>query len=302
MLSRRYAMLGRRFMLLVVSITVFVGGLFAPAGAGQPPKDKALLQLHARDRVKDSAGKDAVRTKVLTWDPKQTAIIICDMWDDHYCINAAARVGEMAPHLNETITVARQQGVLIIHCPSGCMDVYKDTPQRKLAQQAPPVKTKVPLKNWCYIDPAHEPPLPIEDSDPCDDENPREKKRFYNKQHDAIKIAAGDAVTDSAEAYYLMQQKGIKNAIIMGVHTNMCVLGRPFGIRQLVYQGMNVVLMRDLTDAMYNPKQKPHVSHFRGVELVIEHIERNWCPTVTSTDVTGKTAFRFKEDDAPALK
>ena len=50
-----------------------------------------------------------------------------------------------------------------------------------------------------------------------------------------------------------MRQRGIKNVIVMGVHTNMCVLGRPFSIRQMVYQGQNVVLVRDMTDTMYNP-------------------------------------------------
>jgi type 1 glutamine amidotransferase len=97
----------------------------------------------------------------------------------------------------------------------------------------------------------------------------------------------------------LLEQRGIKNVILMGVHTNMCVLGRPFGIRQMVYQGKNALLMRDMTDSMYNPKQKPQVSHFRGTELVIEHIERHWCPTVTSTDFTGQAPFRFKGDERP---
>jgi hypothetical protein len=40
------------------------------------------------------------------------------------------------------------------------------------------------------------------------------------------------------------------------------------------------VLARDLTDAMYDPRQPPYVSHARGTELVIEHIERYWCPSI----------------------
>ena len=72
----------------------------------------------------------------------------------------------------------------------------------------------------------------------------------------------------------------------MGVHTNMCVLGRPFGIRQMVNVGMNVVLARDLTDAMYDPREFPYVSHTRGTELVIEHIERFWCPSILGEDLT----------------
>jgi type 1 glutamine amidotransferase len=79
----------------------------------------------------------------------------------------------------------------------------------------------------------------------------------------------------------------------------MCVLGRPFSIRQLSYQGMNVALMRDLTDTMYNPRMAPYVSHFTGTDLVIEHIERHWCPTITSADVLGGTPYRFDDDQRP---
>ena len=111
-----------------------------------------------------------------------------------------------------------------------------------------------------------------------------------------IEIHDQDAITDSAEAYYLMYQKEITNVIVMGVHTNMCVLGRPFSIRQMVYQGQNVLLMRDLTDTMYNSKQSPFVSHFRGTDLVVQHIERHWCPTITSTDFLTGSPFRFKYD------
>ena len=81
-------------------------------------------------------------------------------------------------------------------------------------------------------------------------------------------------------------QEGIKNVVLMGVHTNMCVLGRPFGIRQMVRLGINVVLARDLTDAMYDPREYPYVSHARGTELVIEHIEKYWCPSILGDDLT----------------
>jgi type 1 glutamine amidotransferase len=83
------------------------------------------------------------------------------------------------------------------------------------------------------------------------------------------------------------------------VHTNMCVLGRSFAIRQMVQQGKNVVLMRDMTDSMYNHLKDPKVNHFRGTELVVEHIEKYWCPTITSSDFTGQPAFRFSEDKRP---
>lgn len=82
----------------------------------------------------------------------------------------------------------------------------------------------------------------------------------------------------------------------MGVHTNMCVLGRPFGLRQLVRNKKNVVLMRDMTDSMYNPKQWPYVDHFTGHDLVISHVERFVCPTITSDQILGGKPFQFKND------
>ena len=82
----------------------------------------------------------------------------------------------------------------------------------------------------------------------------------------------------------------------MGLHTNMCVLVRPFSIGQLVYEGQNVLLMRDMTDTMYNSRQRPFVSHFRGTDLIIEHIERYWCPTITSANFVDDRPFNFKAD------
>jgi nicotinamidase-related amidase len=199
--------------------------------------------------------------------------------------------------MNRVVGALRKRGVLIIHCPSGTLAHYRGHPARKLAQAAPEVKPPRPLKGWCPLDKAREGALPIDDSDGGCGCQPRCKGgRPWRKQIEAIEIAGGDALTDSAEAYYLMRQRGITNLVVMGVHTNMCVLGRPFGIRQMVYQGQNVLLMRDLTDTMYNPRARPFVSHFEGTELVVEHIEKHWCATVTSDQVIGGEPFRFRND------
>ena len=64
---------------------------------------------------------------------------------------------------------------------------------------------------------------------------------------------------------------------------------------------MNVVLMRDLTDTMYDSKQPPNVNHFTGNSLIIEYIEKYVCPTMVSSDLTGEKQFRFKNDDRPVI-
>ena len=102
-------------------------------------------------------------------------------------------------------------------------------------------------------------------------------------------IQAKDYVTDSgAEVYNVMKEKGLDTLFVLGVHTNMCVLNRSFAIKQMVKWDVKTFLVRDLTDAMYNPKMKPMVSHDKGTQLIIEHIEAFWCPTVESTALTKK--------------
>jgi nicotinamidase-related amidase len=82
-----------------------------------------------------------------------------------------------------------------------------------------------------------------------------------------------------------MQHRGIEHLLVMGVHTNMCVLHRTFAIKQMVKWGVQVALVRDLTDAMYNPARPPYVSHAEGTRLVVEYIEKFWCPTVESGEI-----------------
>jgi len=250
------------------------------------------LNLHLRSRRETApqSGRYHAITHAQSWEAKQTAIVVCDMWDSHTCPNAATRVAQMAPRMNEVLKAARSKGVLIIHCPSNTMEFYKDHPGRKLAQQAPKVATVRPLVNWCYLDKDHEAALPIDDSDGgCDCERTWKKGDPYpwTRQIATLEIMDGDAITDSAEAYYLMQQRGIKNLIVMGVHTNMCVLNRSFGIKQMVKWGVEIALVRDLTDTMYNPTRRPYVNHPEGTRLVVEYIEKFWCPSVLSTDLLG---------------
>jgi putative membrane-bound dehydrogenase-like protein len=282
---------------------LLIVGLIAWAGmaSGQ------MLQLHTRSRVEEPKGSGQYRSveQVRGWKATNTAIVICDMWDQHWCKGATERVAEMAPRMNETVKEARSRGVFVIHAPSETMEFYKDTPQRKRAQEAPEASTAEPLGKWRNLDRNAEGALPIDDSDGGCDDIPRCKggpPYPWKRQIATIEIAPEDAITDRGqEVYNLLQQRGIENIIVMGVHANMCVLGRSFAIRQLVKLGKNVVLVRDLTDTMYCSRMRPFVNHFRGNDLVVEHIEKYWCPSATSSDITGKPQFRFKDDVRPRI-
>lgn len=227
------------------------------------------------------------------WNASETAIIICDMWSEHPCKLAAQRVGEMAPRMNSAVTKARDHGALIVHAPSNGVHFYEDTTFRARMRDAPAVASPVPITgNWeCELD--RETELPVEAnkrvegaSNGCDDPIPAPHPDFDRHQHPAIHMIGWDGVSESGEEMWnVFQREGIRNVVLMGVHTNMCVLGRPFGIRMMVKLGFNVALCRDLTDGLYDPRDPPFVSHARGVELIIEHIEKYWCPSFLSGDL-----------------
>jgi nicotinamidase-related amidase/type 1 glutamine amidotransferase len=267
-------------------------------------EDPSTFKFSLRSRIESekNSGHYNVRWEPAEWDAKKTALVICDMWDKHWCEGATRRVAEMAPRMNELVVEARKRGALIVHAPSDTMDYYKDTPQFKLAQAAPAADVKSPLLRWRKLDPARESALPIDDSDGgCDCAPHCKNYKAWSHQIDAVKIEPGDAVTDTAQAYHLMRQRGIENVLVMGVHLNMCVLGRPFSIRQLVSQGLRVALVRDMIDTMYNPQARPFVSHFTGTDLMLQHVEKYWCPSISSSDIIGGKEFRFSEDTRPSL-
>src|SRR5258708_24378313 len=78
------------------------------------------ITVHQRLRVEEGDAY-VVREKVEKWEPRQTAIIVCDMWDAHHCLNAVRRVEEMAPRMEAVLKNARDRGVFIIHGPASCL-------------------------------------------------------------------------------------------------------------------------------------------------------------------------------------
>ncbi|MFH1739717.1 MAG: isochorismatase family protein [bacterium] len=244
------------------------------------PKPDGILKLRLRTRTETSKGSDEWREKQIEKEipVAKTAILICDMWDKHWSSGATGRCQEIAAKMAPVINAARNRGVQIIHAPSDTMYFYADWPQRIRMQLAPSVPTPKPLDL-----PNH--PLPIDDSDGGSDTDDTPYSA-WTRQNPAIQIGEFDGISDDGqEVYNFLQQEGIDTLIIMGVHTNMCVLGRSFAIRQMTRWGIQCILVRDLTDTMYDPKDHPYVSHDEGTELVVQHIEKYWCPSILSKDL-----------------
>src|SRR5437660_11815967 len=96
----------------------------------QPP---LMLRMRRQELTQDDRGfaawQPVVEEKAVA--AAKVAIVICDMWDDHWSKGAAERVTAMAPRVNGVLTAARDQGARIIHAPSETMSFYEDSPARQ---------------------------------------------------------------------------------------------------------------------------------------------------------------------------
>jgi nicotinamidase-related amidase len=268
------------------------------------------VSLRHQQAVDDTQGDYRIESTSQIWQPTQTAVIVCDMWDSHHCYRAVLREQQMVPRMEGLLNNLRSRGVTIIHAPSSCVGAYADNPARRRVASIPKSESPAGINQWCRSIPSEEAvTYPLDQSDGGEDDTPEEHaswaatlkskglnpKAPWKKQHAGLTIdPEQDFISDRGdEVWSILKHRNIANVILVGVHTNMCVLGRPFGLRQLSKNGMNVVLMRDLTDSMYNPRSWPHVSHLEGNALIIAHIERHICPTMTSDQFIGGIPFKF---------
>ena len=206
----------RQIKTLAAACIVFAGLFFSMSHVvyGTSSDEKLLLITRSRAPLPDDANQFRVVQKKVECDPKQTAIIICDMWNQHWCKGATERVAELAPHINEVASIARDRGVLIIHAPSGTVAAYADHPARKRAQDAPKAENlPEDIAKWCnWIDEKEKTVgYPIDHSDGGCDCSPQCKQgNPWRSQIDTIQIRDEDAISDSGvEIWNLLEPRGI---------------------------------------------------------------------------------------------
>ena len=161
------------------------------------------LEVSLRRQVYTETGHNKWDTieKTTRLNINETAIVIVDMWDKHWCTPETERNKYLSVLVNETITQARNIGIFIIHAPSECQDFYAGTKARQYTENLP--FAKPPLDKFHSDN-----PLPINDTDGgCDDKNShyaevwtRENPLIYIDQNkDAI---LSDNLTESWNLFH----------------------------------------------------------------------------------------------------
>lgn len=264
----------------------------AGASLGVVRRDAAIrpgeLRFFARSQLQPFKGADEWVEVVLPYRvlTRQTALLLCDVWDNHWCTGFARRVEEIVPWIAEAVEVLRAAGVQVIHAPSGVLDFYAGTPARERALAVPRVEPGAALS-------VPDPPEPLPDDDDCCDTGEPVCYGAWTRQHPAIRIddsdfiaADGPRVLDGGpHILSLLRAGGIEYLLYAGFALNMCVLHRSFGIKAMTRWGVRCLLIRDLTEVMWNPSRPPYVGYETAKAMYVEYIERYWCPTVLSGDL-----------------
>lgn len=270
--------------------------LAALAPVAAPGQTASIAFTASRFHPATGAGASVMMETGYTWDSARTALLLGDLRDRHWCTAATERLDALVPKMRELVDILRGRGVFVIHAPGDTMAFYEGSPARRRAREAPHTAAPVRFDRWVVAEPP-EPPCPVPEYDvDCDCEPRCIRRRAWTRGHPGIEVRDEDAVTDQGqEVWNLVQARGIRHVIYLGVHANLEALGRPYGLRTLARLGLDVVFVSDLTDAQFAPRRPPGIpvgildsgpvrllSPFDRTPEAVAHIERYCCPVAWS--------------------
>jgi nicotinamidase-related amidase len=241
------------------------------------------LELQRRD-----PGTGEIRITPEKVDPAKVGIVVIDMWNFHWCKTSTARVAAMVPRMNRVLEQARALGMQVFMCPTDVADNYVGTPQREAVFAI----ERLPLPQLAALEC---PPAP--DGGGCTCGPVRCRGNYgWDGLHPDLKLDERDLMPNDFQVLYsLCKQRGLTHLIFMGVHTQVCLLGKSVGLANMTKAGFRCMLARDLTDAhgLYDPVQGIRPDDFTAT--VVAHFEKHLTATINMADEMKKLG-RWDED------
>ena len=228
--------------------------------------------------------------------PENTAIVIVDAWDSHWCNTWTNHAAATVPRLKKTIEYARQSGFQIIWCPSDVVNQHVGSLPRERALAIPLVDSVPRIREIsadfsfpytehagveCNCGPGIQCPLYYR----WDGMNPN----LTIRDEDYL-------VRGTKEMYSVCKEEGITNLIYTGWATNICLWGKPSGIWYMYGAGLQTFLARDLTDAISNYVPSKQFTPDDGTTISIEALEKAGIPSVNLFEDL-KIAGQYKDEE-----
>src|SRR5262245_49260320 len=95
-----------RTTVLHLWVTTVLSTIFLTLYSTQVLADDTL-ELNVRQwKQTNIAPVTAIQVSTPTkWNARETAVVVCDMWNVHWCRGATARVAEVAPRMNDVLKI-----------------------------------------------------------------------------------------------------------------------------------------------------------------------------------------------------
>jgi hypothetical protein len=210
----------------------------------------------------------------------KVAILSIGMWSEHKCQVATEKLDEISKISNEVMKKVRSVGGKVIHGSSTLVSHPEYKSLRSRIENLPNAQL-IDHGMIAY------PPVPIDDSDGGVVTKNSTFKRQNVKMNPHIEIDFENDVISghNKEILNYLYHHKIELLLVCGTHTNMCVLDRMYGIKNIVRYGFPVVLIRDGHDSLHNPVMPPFTSREKTNEIMTEWMEEHFCPSVHSEDI-----------------
>lgn len=247
----------------------------------------ALAALQAGERQADAAGtielglqtRDAdgrIRIATENVDPKKIAIFAIDCWHYHWCRTWRNRAGSLMPRFNYSFDAARKLGMTLVFSPTNAMRDLHESPQRKNTLALP----DVPLPALSNLPDPYPGALRFGMCE-CGLGDDCHYTNNVNSQHPDLKMREDEYIAlTQQEAYNILKHRGITHIIYTGFATNMCMWGKPTGMKYMRQFGFRCMVARELTEAITRYAEESF-NPTRGTLEVIELIERELAPTIS---------------------
>ncbi len=243
------------------------------------------VPLRSRKQNPDESGSPwSESVEPVTLPVEVSALVIANIYDTHWCPTAAVQMDALAEKVNALAATARDAGMIIVHVPSQIHGFYDQHPARRRIEQlaALTVEGNYPIAAEKMRD-VELPPMPLANANCPGGGN---SYTAWTRQHPAIEIADTDIISGIGQQLYsYLLASGVDTLFYVGTHANTTLIDRNYGMRQMTEWGMDCILVRDLTDIIYDPEGIPDVPHDVALQMVIEHLEKHLVTTVSSGEL-----------------
>jgi hypothetical protein len=232
--------------------------------------------------------------KEKTFDPRRIGILVVGMWSGHQCKIADQKLQELSPQVDTFLKKCRGKGMKVIF---GSQSLVKHPKYVNLRKNMKNIAfAKLEDKGLSF------PPIPFDDSDGGVNERNPSFQRGEVDLNPQIEVSDTDAMTDNCkELLNYLYHHNCNLLLVVGVHTNMCVLDRPYGMKNIARYGFPMAIVRDLADPMIKPDGVVVKDREDALNKIIRYVEQYFAPSVDSRDFMfldeGKQIIRCDIDE-----